>query len=220
MQINKILELLPGYNCGSCGYCNCAKFGESIILNPQLLNKCPLLNQQKYVSNKDALQKLLSQHVEADKKQTIQGVLDQYEADIVLTPLKGEQSCREILMPLSTVVIHKDDLIEYRPIGCPVIHFARVLKKDHMLIEVHIIGPVKKAGIDFKPVGNCMVIGFKGCYSGKHLKVGETVRFLPHHCMMQKVHSGVVVNIENNEIILEGIDLKVWHPPVIATKEC
>ncbi|MDK2928789.1 MAG: hypothetical protein PWP73_380, partial [Methanococcus sp.] len=28
--------------------------------------------------------------------------------------------------------------------------------------------------------------------------------------MMQKVHSGVVVEVEGNRVLIEGIDLKVW----------
>jgi len=40
-------------------------------------------------------------------------------------------------------------------------------------------------------------------------EVGETVRFLPEHCMMQNVHSGVVVHFKGNAERIEGIDLKV-----------
>ena len=49
-----------------------------------------------------------------------------------------------------------------------------------------------------------VITGFEGTYTGKQVKVGETVRFLPLHCMMQKIHSGVVINIEDNKIKLEG----------------
>ena len=62
-------------------------------------------------------------------------------------------------------------------------------------------------------LGICMVLAFQGTYEGKSLRVGETIRFLPHHCMMQKVHSGVVVNLENGNVRIEIIDLKVWSPP-------
>ncbi len=44
-----------------------------------------------------------------------------------------------------------------------------------------------------------MVLAFEGTISrGKKQEVGEMVRFLPEHCMMQKVHSGVVVHSEGN----------------------
>jgi hypothetical protein len=56
-----------------------------------------------------------------------------------------------------------------------------------------------------------MVLAFEGTVSrGRRPEVGETVRFLPEHCMMQKVHSGVVVHSEGNRVRIEGIDLKVW----------
>jgi len=45
---------------------------------------------------------------------------------------------------------------------------------------------------------------------GRVPEVGETVRFLPDHCMMQKVHSGVIVHSEGRMVRIESIDLKVW----------
>ena len=60
-------------------------------------------------------------------------------------------------------------------------------------------------------IGICMVAGFEGVVSrGKVPEVGDTVCFLPEHCMMQKVHSGVVVHSEGKRLRVEGIDLKVW----------
>ena len=56
-----------------------------------------------------------------------------------------------------------------------------------------------------------MVLAFEGTISrGNRPDVGETARFLPEHCMMQKVHSGVVVHSEGARVRIEGIDLKVW----------
>ncbi|UEC40229.1 Fe-S cluster domain protein [Methanothrix sp.] len=44
---------------------------------------------------------------------------------------------------------------------------------------------------------------------GRRPEVGETVRFLSEHYMMQKVHSGAVVHSEGMRGRIEGIDLKV-----------
>jgi uncharacterized Fe-S cluster-containing protein len=53
-----------------------------------------------------------------------------------------------------------------------------------------------------------MVLAFEGTVSrGRRPDVGEIVRFLPEHCMMQKVHSGMVVHSERNRVRIEGIDL-------------
>jgi uncharacterized Fe-S cluster-containing protein len=54
--------------------------------------------------------------------------------------------------------------------------------------------------VEFEDIGVCMVGGFVGLVDG---------------CMMQKVHSGVVVQMESDRAIIEGIDLKVWAPPEI-----
>lgn len=129
--------------------------------------------------------------------------------------MKGERSCREDLYPFDHGVrLSKDDIIRYRPLGCPITHFARVLNVSNGILTVHIIGPQNLIGdAAFEPIdiGICMVAAFEGQLGkGKMPKVCQTVKFLPHHCMMGKVHSGIVVAIEGNKLRIEGIDLKVW----------
>ena len=56
----------------------------------------------------------------------------------------------------------------------------------------------------------CLVLAFEGTVCrGRRPEVGETVRFLSEHYMMQKVHSGAVVHSEGMRGRIEGIDLKV-----------
>ena len=67
---------------------------------------------------------------------------------------------------------------------------------------MHLVGPVHLLqGLPApEDIGICMVAAFEGTVSrGRRPEVGETVRFLPEHCMMQKVHSGVVVHSEGSE---------------------
>ena len=55
-----------------------------------------------------------------------------------------------------------------------------------------------------------MVAAFLGIIvKGKIPSVCQTVKFLPEHCMMQKIHSGIIVSVEKNVVRIEGIDLKV-----------
>jgi len=215
---NKIEQLLPNYNCGSCGFNSCRAFAAHIIKNNTDLERCPLLNQFRYTDNKEQLKQLVESQINTEQSSSrIFGLLDNYEADIVLHPLPNEHSCKEVLLPMSEIVVKIDDVIEYRPMGCPVVHYAKIIEKRGKLITVHIVGPsFKNMSI---AVGLCMVIGFEGTYTGKQVRVGETIRFLPHHCMMQKIHSGVVINIEDNKIKIEGIDLKVWAPPFLRSSE-
>jgi uncharacterized Fe-S cluster-containing protein len=142
------------------------------------------------------------------------GVLDGLRADFALAPLPGEPSCREDLHPFNPEARPKEgEIFRYRPLGCPITHFARVLKNDRGIVTVHLVGPVHLLKGLPAPgdVGLCMVVAFEGVVSrGRRPEVGETVRFLPEHCMMQKVHSGVVVHSEGAMVRIEGIDLKVW----------
>lgn len=142
-------------------------------------------------------------------------MIDGIEAQFTLIPLEGECSCREDLYPFDrSVEVKLNDVIRYRPLGCPITHFARIIGASKGILTVHIIGPrnlIEKGSIEPQDIGMCMVAAFEGNLGkGKMPNVGQTVRFLPDHCMMGKIHSGVVVNIEGNKVRIEGIDLKVW----------
>ncbi|AHW58517.1 hypothetical protein FH5T_00255 [Draconibacterium orientale] len=215
----QIIKYLPGYNCGNCTYRNCDEFAQALVKNETKLSACTVLHQEKFRKNKVELNLLLnSRDEEFCKEHKIKGVIDEYEADMVLDPLDGENSCREVLLHFSTEVLNVGDIIEYRPLGCPVVHYAKILEKENSLLTVHIIGPCKRIddNLSYRSLGPCMVIAFEGKVAGTNVAVGQTVRFLPNHCMMQKIHSGVIVNLEANKIRIECIDLKVWAPPVVA----
>ncbi len=76
------------------------------------------------------------------------------------------------------------------------------------------IGPqniIMEGVFEPRDIGVCMVAAFEGVLGeGKAPKVCQTVRFIPHHCMMGKVHGGIIVLMEGRKIRIEGIDLKVW----------
>lgn len=212
-----ILSNLPGLNCGICGCESCEEFADLLVSGKKTIPDCRVIVNKKNALMRQSLESVLKTHgtVQNKEKQKIVGLIDSYKADIVLEPLEGEHSCRETLMPTSTGRININDIVRYRPLGCPITHFAKIVTINNLLITVHIIGPVNRNNEQaaYHDLGICMVVGFEGKYSGAKLKVGETVRFLPKHCMMQKVHSGVVVELKGNNVVIEGIDLKVWAPP-------
>ncbi|MGA2612147.1 MAG: (Fe-S)-binding protein [Spirochaetia bacterium] len=211
---------LPGHNCGGCGYKRCDQFAAALQARQAELSACAVLQQERYRQNWQRLEKSLTggpRQPEADTKPV--GLIDGYEADFVLAPLCGEPSCREILLPLTPPALSEGEVIRYRPLGCPITHFARIMSKREGLLVVHIVGPRHRLGdpeFRFTEIGLCMVIGFEGRVEGRLPSVGETVRFTPAECMMQKVHSAVVVKCEGRDVLLEGLDLKVWAPPVRA----
>ncbi len=215
----QILELLPGFNCNACGYPRCSEFVDALLSNETRYEACVFLIQEQYRKNGEKIKQVLEEAEVIPREEKVYGTIDGYQADFSLGPLPEEDSCREILYPLDDSfrkALKVQDTIRYRPFGCPIVHFAQVLKADGGLIAVHIMGPRHRfeEDFDFLDVGICMVCGFEGIVKGKVPRVGETVRFLPHYCMMQKVHTGVVVQAEGDKVYIEGIDLKVWAPPV------
>ena len=53
----EITKMLPGYNCGACGYKGCSHLAHNIVNDSKLYNKCKLLNgdnlkkMQDYIDN-------------------------------------------------------------------------------------------------------------------------------------------------------------------------
>ena len=206
----RVEELLPGFNCGRCGHRTCAELADG-LLDGESVDRCPFMAQERFQEQRGRLEGMLT----SERREEIRGVIDGLEAQFSLLPLEGEPSCREDLYPFDRdAAVAEGELIRYRPLGCPIVHFARVLGSSHGILNVHIVGPqriVPGGGEEPHDIGMCMVAAFEGTLGrGRMPRVGQTVRFLPHHCMMGKVHSGVVVGIEGSRLRIEGIDLKVW----------
>jgi uncharacterized Fe-S cluster-containing protein len=207
--MRRIERLLPGFNCGECGLSSCREFAAALV-DVQGLGRCPFLSQERFAEKARQIEELLSSPA---REEEIVG-LDGLRADFALAPLPGEPSCREDLHPFNPEAQPKPgEVLRYRPLGCPIAHFARVLAYDQGIAAVHLVGPVHL--LDGSPaprdIGICLVVAFEGVVSrGRRPEVNETVRFLPEHCMMQKVHSGVVVQSEGDRVRIEAIDLKVW----------
>ncbi|AFV24352.1 putative Fe-S cluster protein [Methanolobus psychrophilus R15] len=207
-----ILSLLPGYNCGSCGFRQCRDFAAQ-LKSSEDLHRCPFLERDTFRENLDKLTALVGTGTPPEEK--IIGIIDGLEADFMLAPLRDECSCREFIHPFDgSVEIQVGDFIRYRPLACPVTHFAKVIDIDPGIYTIHLVGPLHRLGREdfkFKDLGLCMILAFEGRISrGQLPKVGQTVKFIPEYCMMQKVHSGMVVGVEGKDIRIEGIDLKVW----------
>jgi uncharacterized Fe-S cluster-containing protein len=230
-KVKEILNLLPKYNCKACGYKRCDIFAEELLKGTIKLEKCPFLYREDFKNNLEELTELLKDigfkgngedidktikcscaELETDPK--LIGVLDGYNADFLLDPLPNEHSCRETLMIPFNIPLKVGDYIQYRPLGCPIPHFAKIIEEKHGLFVVHIEGPCHRITGEKKNyinVGIALILAFEGIIIyGKSPEVGHTVKFIPNHCMMQKVHSGVVIEVEGNRIYIEGIDLKVW----------
>ncbi len=217
MQVNnkqqELLQLLPGFNCGACGYSDCGQFASALAKNNASTDKCTVLQQERFKTNKAALQKLNSTtHLKTQKPELI-GLIDGVKADFLLHPLKYEPSCRETLVCFAGKSLKKGMIIRYRPLGCPITHFAEIIETENGLYDVWVVGPGKLLGRkeEVTDVGICMILSFQGIIEGAAPKIGQTVRFLPSYCMMGKVHSGVIVQLKDNSVRIDCIDLKTWQ---------
>ncbi len=217
--MRELLERLPGFNCGACGFDRCDEFAEALLKGEASIGDCPYLRSERFEDAAREIEALLERAEVTPREERPVGIIDGVEADFVLSPLPGEPSCREDIHPLTgTPDVEEGDVIRYRPLGCPITHFARVLKADGGLLTVHIVGPLHRIGRegrdyeDYESVGLCLVVAFEGIVDeGRVPDVGETVRFLPEGCMMGKVHTGVVVEAEGKKVRIEHVDLKVWE---------
>lgn len=267
MDRNTIEKLLPQFNCGACGYKNCNSFCKALINNKVTPTNCPVLLQERFKKNRIKLNKYISQYINHDSKNNTKtklkftGLIDHAAADFILHPLKGEPSCRETLVNFTAIPLSKNMTIKYRPLGCPITHFAKILNTNHGLLDVWVIGPPRtfpsnqitppnpqdnpspelqdnysnspspelqdnySTELQSKIIdlGICMVLSFQGTVEtklGEELpEIGETVQFLPAHCMMGKVHSGVIVSMEENKCRIDCIDLKVQTPRKFFTTD-
>lgn len=52
-KADKILETLPGYNCGACGFGSCTGMSNELLKNKDAINKC------KLIKNKEEILKIL-----------------------------------------------------------------------------------------------------------------------------------------------------------------
>ena len=55
-RINKVIELLPGYNCGACGKAGCAAFAEALVGGEvKTVSGCKVIKPDKKQAIKDYL---------------------------------------------------------------------------------------------------------------------------------------------------------------------
>jgi hypothetical protein len=147
------------------------------------------------------------------EEEHIISLLDKHECDFVLSPLEGEETCREFLLPISgeKPKISKGSCLKWRPLGCPIVHFGEVFE-TYPLLGVYPKGPRFAEGKDVIDLGVILFLAFEGRVTkGRVPNVGETVVFIPDYCMMQKSHSGVIVEVIGSKVRVERVDLQVWN---------
>jgi len=108
--MKEIAKLLPGYNCGECGFKNCREFARA-LLKGQDLDLCPYLGQEKHLAERAKIEEILPEmrrrwgeggregRMDEEVEAEIRGVIDGLAADFALAPLPSEPACREDIHP-------------------------------------------------------------------------------------------------------------------------
>lgn len=51
-KIEEIRDMLPGYNCGACGFGSCEGFANEIIKNKDSIDKCKFIKEKNVILRK------------------------------------------------------------------------------------------------------------------------------------------------------------------------
>ncbi|WXG39671.1 MAG: (Fe-S)-binding protein [Candidatus Freyarchaeum deiterrae] len=197
---------LPGLNCGDCGCKSCAAFQEEIEENPDEIKRCIHLQNASRTTYEGG---------------TWKDTLGR-EYDFILDVLKGDQGPRETILPHNPMLtreleIEKDDILIGRPLGmscgCPITHCGIVKDVDKKtgVIVWCVTGPLGPRSKGFKDLGYYMAEAYEGIVfdARTELKIGMRYWFLPHRCMLQWRHSGLINFINNTKdgkvVRIEGL---------------
>lgn len=57
-KVDKIKNMLPGYNCGACGFSGCEEMAEKLVEDSKLLSKCKPIKKEDAIKLKEYLKKV------------------------------------------------------------------------------------------------------------------------------------------------------------------
>ncbi|MFA5411718.1 MAG: (Fe-S)-binding protein [Candidatus Omnitrophota bacterium] len=212
-SVKKVLEQLPGLDCGMCGQKSCEGFAQIVSVSPRQIAKCvhlagersgipaPVEIKSEAVSWKDSLGR---------------------EYDFILDSFVNEPGPRETILPhnparTKDLDIKPEDIIIGRPMGmscgCPITHCGIVMDADQVngLINWCVSGPLHPRSKEYKDIGYYAAEAYEGIVklSNKELKIGMRYWFLPRRCMLQWRHSGLInfINKRNDgvQVRIEGL---------------
>ncbi|MDI6895817.1 (Fe-S)-binding protein [Methanocella conradii] len=199
---------LPGLDCGLCGAKTCEQFARILQEHPGERKRC--VQQARHgrpaaVISGEAWKDSLGR-----------------EYDFVLEKLPEDPGPRETIVPHNPIIVRemdvkKGDVLIGRPLGmscgCPVTHCGTVVDADQRtgVIVWCVTGPLANRGKPIKDIGYYSAQAYEGIVrkTQKELKIGMRYWYLPHRCMLQWRHSGMVIFMnkakEGVRVRIEGI---------------
>lgn len=222
----KILEKLPGLDCGLCGYKSCWQF-SGIVLNEQgALEKCVHLSDRRVDETEANKERRTDCCIECELEHNEDTVLWKdslgREYDFILDTFANEPGPRETIIPhnparTKELDVKTGDIIIGRPLGmscgCPITHCGIVMSVDEAngVMVWCVTGPLGPRSKEYKDIGYYSAEAYEGIVktANKELKIGMRYWFLPRRCMLQWRHSGLVNFINKRgdtlQIRIEGL---------------
>ncbi len=209
----ELAQLLPGKNCGLCGFRRCEDLLEHALSNPEAIKRCVYLVEHEIGSIVPVRDKM---------EVTWKDMLDR-EYDFVLDKFDDDPGPREHILlgnpaNLERLGIKRGDVLFGRPVmgvGCPVTHCGVVMEEPDYFngaVVWCITGMMdaRDRGIE---IGYYQILAYEGIVRQKQveLQLGRRYDFLPRYCMLQARHSGLIntmtKTIDGYRVRLEGIGL-------------
>jgi len=227
-NIAELLESLPGLDCGMCGAKTCAQFATIIREKPQERKRCIHQGAAKALGRMPQAGNAPVASVCAECPSHEIGEAAKWkdslgrEYDFLLETFSEDPGPRETIIPHNPILtremnIGRGDVLMGRPLGmscgCPITHCGVVKEVDTRtgVIVWCVTGPLASRGKEVKDVGYYSAQAYEGTVkeTQKELKIGMRYWYLPHRCMLQWRHSGMVIFMnktqEGMRIRLEGI---------------
>ena len=217
--------VLPGLNCGLCGYPTCEEFSAQLALDPELLKHCPNRSDRKTADGSPSPVARSFSIITEDEPLTFRDREDR-EVDFYVDTFKEDPGPREDItlfggmLAVERLKIAKGDVLLGRPLGvscgCPVLHIGEVMNvdADSGVITWCIVGPRRSRTDGFKNVGPYSAQAYEGVVRRdrsrvQELKLGMRYHFLPGLCMMQWRHRALLNAAKRTDegwqVRLEGI---------------
>ncbi len=198
------IDRLPNLNCGACGYRTCVDFAQAVDSSEAEMKKCI------HLKNGNALAESPQNCLNCAGTENL-GVKLKWqdslkrEFDFILDLMEGDPGPRETILPYNPALV-KDlgikpgDVMIGRPMGmscgCPITHCGVVTDVDarNGVIKWCVTGPLRPRAEGFIDIGYYVAQAYDGIIkeAKEEIKVGMRYWFLPHRCMLQWRHSGLV----------------------------
>ncbi|HNW82233.1 MAG TPA: (Fe-S)-binding protein [bacterium] len=220
-DVANVRKKLPGYDCGLCGSKTCDQFAIIVDKDPLILKRCIHITSNVEEGNSPS-------HIcigcgkshENDRISYIDSLGRDF--DFVLDSFPGEPGPKEIIIPhnpqrTSELDIKVGDIVIGRPLGmscgCPVTHCGIITDVDKIngVMSWCVTGPLEPRLKGCKDIGYYSAEAYEGLVlaTNKEIKIGMRYWFMPHKCMLQWRHSGLVNFINKGpaglHIRLEGL---------------